>query len=118
MMNLLQAMFSTIVDTWHGPTMDVRSLVKAQNGKRVNSATPVRDENPYTDDIHRLEAALGHPLEKGDCIDFKLQDLLQIIPRKRRRIDAYRGLVSRLKNMGVTLTIKSNKTTHHQCHAE
>lgn len=118
-MNLLQAMFSTMVGAWRGPTVDVRAtILEAQKEKSVNSAPPVRDENPYADDIHRLEEALGHPLENGACIDFKLQDLLQIIPRKRRRIDAYRGLVSRLKNMGVTLTIKSNKTKHHQCYAE
>ena len=114
MINLLQAMFSTIVDTWHGPKWDVRSLVKAQDGKRVSSATPVKDDgqpkDPYAGDIHRLEAALGYPLENGACIEFKLQDLLQIVPRKRRRIDAYRGLVSKLDKMGVTLTIKSQKT--------
>ena len=115
-------MFSTIVDTWHGPKWDVRSLVKAQDGKRVSSATPVKDDgqpkDSYAGDIHKLEDALGHPLENGACIEFKLQDLLQIIPRKRRRIDAYRGLVSKLKNMGVTLKIKSQKSMHHQYHAK
>ena len=116
MMQLLQAMFSTIVDTWHGPKWDVRSLVKAQNGKSVSSATPVKDDgqpkDPYAGDIHRLEEALynGHPLESGSCINITLQELLQIVPRKRRRIDAFRGLVSKLKNMGVTLTIKSQKS--------
>ena len=116
MMQLLQAMFSSLTTTWHGPsTMDVRAAIpEAQPEKSVNSAPSARDdgqpEDPYADDIRRLEAALGHPLEKGACINFKLQDLLQIIPRKRRRIDAYRGLVSRLNKMGVTLTITSNKT--------
>lgn len=108
-------MFSTIVDTWRGPTVDVRAFIsEAQDGTSVNSAPPVRDDgqpkDPYAGDIHRLEEALGHPLEKGACIDFTLQDLLRIIPRRRRRIDAYRGLVSKLKNMGVTLTIKSQKS--------
>ena len=108
-------MFSTIAETWHGPTMDVRAAIpKAQKEKSVNGAQSARDdgqpEDPYADDIHRLEAALGFPLEKGVCIDFKLQDLLQIIERKRRRVDAFRGLVSRLRTMGVTLTITSNKT--------
>jgi hypothetical protein len=98
--------------------MDVRAAIhEAQEGKSINSAPSARDdgqpEDPYADDIHRLEAALGHPLEKGDCIDFKLQDLLQIIPRKRRRIDAYRGLVGRLNKMGVTLTINSQKSKHN-----
>lgn len=116
MFQLLQAMFSSIADTWRGPTMDVRAVIsEAQDGNNSISSTPsARDdgqpEDPYADDIHRLEAALGHPLEKGDCIDFKLQDLLQIIERRRRRVDAFRGLVSRLRTMGVTLTITSNKT--------
>ena len=115
MINLLQAMFSTIVDTWHGPTMDVRAAIhEAQEGKSIKSAPSTRydgqPEDPYAGDIYRLEAAIGHPLEKDDCIDFKLQDLLQIIPRKRRRIDAYRGLVGRLNKMGVKLTINSQKS--------
>ena len=123
-MNLLQAMFSTLFpEAWHGPKWDVRSLVKAQDEKSVSSATPVKDENPYAGgihrlenpyagDIHRLEEALhnGHPLESGSCINITLQELLKIVPRKRRRIDAYRGLVSKLKNIGVTLTIKSQKS--------
>ena len=110
MMQLLQAMFSTMVGAWRGPTVDVRAAILEVQDDSVNSAPPVRDENPYAGDIHRLEEALGHPLEKGACIDFKLQDLLQIIERRRRRVDAFRGLVSRLRTMGVTLTITSNKT--------
>ena len=107
-------MFSSMAETWHGPTMDVRATIpEAQKEKSVNSAPSVKGDDPYADDIHRLEAALGHPLEKGDCIDFKLQDLLQIIPRKRRRIEAYRGLVGRLNKMGVTLTINSQKSKHN-----
>lgn len=61
-------------------------------------------------DIRRLEAALGHPLEKGACINFKLQDILHIIPKKRRRVDSYRGLVGKLNKMGVKLTINSQKS--------
>lgn len=115
MFQLLQAMFSSIADTWRGPTMDVRAVIsEAQDGKSIKSAPSARydgqPEDPYAGDIYRLEAAIGHPLEKGDCIDFKLQDLLQIIPRKRRRIDAYRGLVGRLNKMGVKLTINSQKS--------
>ncbi len=116
MFQLLQAMFSSIADTWRGPTMDVRAIIsEAQDGKNSISSTPAaRDdgqpEDPYADDIHRLEAALGHPLEKGACINFKLQDILHIIPKKRRRVDSYRGLVGKLNKMGVKLTITSNKT--------
>lgn len=112
MMQLLQAMFSTIADTWHGSKWGARSPIKAQDEKSISSATPVRDDDPYAGDIDKLQNALfnGHPLENGTCIEIALQDLLQIIPKKRRRIDAYRGLVSRLNRMGVTLTINSQKS--------
>ena len=116
MFQLLQAMFSSIADTLRGPTMDVRAIIsEAQDGKNSISSTPAaRDdgqpEDPYADDIHRLEAPLGHPLEKGACINFKLQDILHIIPKKRRRVDSYRGLVGKLNKMGVKLTINSQKS--------
>ena len=122
MFNLLQAMFSTIADTWHGSKWDVRSLIKAQDEKRISGATSVNgnDNDPYAGDIDKLQNALfnGHPLENGACIDITLQDILQIIPKKRRRIDAYRGLVSRLNRMGVTLTINSQKTKRHDSELE
>ena len=116
MMRLLQAMFSSLTTTWHGPSpMDVRAAIhEVQEGKSINSAPSARDdgqpEDPYADDIRRLEAALGHPLEKGACINFKLQDILHIIPKKRRRVDSYRGLVGKLNKMGVKLTINSQKS--------
>ena len=112
-MQLLQAMFSSMAETWHGPTVDVRAAInEAQKEKSVNSAPSVKGDDPYADDIHRLEDALneGRPLDNGRCIEITLQDLLQIIPRKRRRIDAYRGLVGRLNKMGVKLTINSQKS--------
>ena len=120
MIQLLQAMFSTIADTWHGSKWDVRSLIKAQDEKSISSATPVRDDDPYAGDIDKLQNALfnGHPLDNGTCIEIALQDLLQIIPKKRRRIDAYRGLVSRLSRMGVTLTINSQKSKRHDSEFE
>ena len=122
MIQLLQAMFSTIADTWHGSKWDVRSLIKAQDEKSISSATLVNgnDNDPYADDIAKLQNALfnRHPLENGTCIDITLQDLLQIIPKKRRRIDAYRGLVSRLSRMGVTLTINSQKSKRHDSEFE
>ena len=109
---LLQSMFSTIAGAWRGPTVDVRAFISEAQDDNVNSAPPVKGDDPYAGDIRNLEMALfeGRPLDNGRCIEITLQDLLQIIPRKRRRIDAYRGLVSRLNKMGVTLTINSQKS--------
>ena len=121
MFQLLQAMFSTIAETWHGPTIDVRAAIpEAQDDSIVNSAPSVKETgnnkpvDQYADEIKKIEDELygGHQLLKsGTCIDITLQELLQIIPRRRRRIDAYRGLQRALsKRRGVTLRIKSNKT--------
>ena len=120
MFQLLQAMFSTIAGAWHGPTtMYVRAAIhEVQEEKSISSTPSVKGVDPYAGEIHRLEAALGYPLEKGACINFKLQDLLQIIPRKRRRVDAFRGLVSRLRTMGLTLTINSQKTKRYDSEFE
>ena len=121
MFQLLQAMFSTIAETWHGPTMNVRAAVpEAQKEKSVNGAPSVKETgnnkpvDQYADEIKKIEDELygGHQLLKsGTCIDITLQELLHLIPRKRRRVDAYRGLQRALsERRGVTLRIKSNKT--------
>ena len=108
---LVQAMFSSMGETWRQPKPDYRTVQAKTEEKSELSAASVKGD-PYADDIHRLEDALngGRPFEKGSCIEITLKDLLQIVERKRRRVDAYRGLVSRLNKMGVTLTITSNKT--------
>ena len=121
MFQLLQAMFSTIAETWHGSTMDVRAAIpEAQKEKSVNSASSVKETgnnkpvDQYADEIKKIEDELygGRQLLKsGTCIDITLQELLHIIPRRRRRVDAYRGLQRALsERRGVTLRIKSNKT--------
>ena len=111
---LLQSMFSTMVGAWRGPTVDVRAaIIKAQDDNSVSSAPPVKGDDPYAGEIHRLEEALGYPLENGACIEFKLQDLLRIVPRRRRRIDAYRGLVKELAGKGISLAITSNKSKNY-----
>lgn len=108
-------MFSTIAGAWRGPTVDVRAaIIKAQDDC-VNSAPPVKGDNLYAGDIRNLEMALfeGRPLESGSSINITLQNLLQICPRNRRRIDAYRGLVRELASRDISLTITSNKTRHY-----
>ena len=113
---LLQSMFSTMVGAWRGPSADMRAaIIKAQDDKNVNSAPPTVGDDSYAGDIRNLEVALfeGRPLESGSSINITLQNLLQICPRNRRRIDAYRGLVKELASRGISLTITSNKTRHY-----
>ena len=53
-------------------------------------------------------------LVKGKVINTTLKELLSILPRKRRRADAYKGLVSTLNQRGVTLNILSRKKSYEQ----
>ena len=47
-------------------------------------------------------------MKSGLCIELELSELLEILPRERRRKDAYDKLVKFLaEEMKITLTIKS-----------
>ena len=88
---------------------------------RQESATPDVIENcstphkpspeKYRKDIEALQERYGNSFSTGFCIEIPLKELLELCPRERHRKDAYHGLVSYLKNnLGITLTIKSQKT--------
>lgn len=115
MIQLLQALFSVMPETAQQPMNDFRRLCLEAEEKNELDAEPAdmdhrqQSVDPYADDIKRLGTEYG-PLIEGQHLTVQLQDLLAIIPRARRRIDAYNGLVKELANRGVTLTIKSRKT--------
>ena len=65
----------------------------------------------YQRDIEALRQKYGDAFKTGLCINLTLQEALSIMHRKRKRIDAYSGLVSYLKKeWNITLTITSQKT--------
>lgn len=72
----------------------------------------------FKDDIQRLQSYCGVELKSGLCIEIELSELLEILPRERRRKDSYDKLVKFLADeMKITLTIKSRnyankKKTH------
>ena len=117
MIQLMQALFSTMTEKVEQPMTDFRRLCLEAERKNELDAAPVdredeqQSEDPYADDIKKLKNALfdGHPLVSGSCINITLQELLKICQRKRRRKDAFRGLQKSLNKMGVTLNIKSRK---------
>ena len=62
----------------------------------------------FKDDVERLCKYCGVELRSGLCIEIELSELLEILPRERRRKDSYDKLVKFLANeMNVQLTIKS-----------
>ena len=114
MIQLLQALFSTMPETVQQPMTDFRRLcLEAEESKELDAAPDNMDdgqpESQYTGDIEKFEAEYG-PLTDGMSITVQLKDLLSLIPKKRRRIDAYRMLARELANRGVTLKIISRKT--------
>ena len=61
-------------------------------------------------DVEALEKYIGHSLENGLCIKVDLAELLTVIPRERKRADAYNTLRRFLKNeFNVELFINSRK---------
>lgn len=66
---------------------------------------------PIEQDVMFLKQYIGETgFKSGLCIEITLQDLLSVVPRKRRRTDAYTTLVKYLNNeYNITLTIKTNK---------
>ena len=114
MIQLMQALFSTMTETVQQPITDFRRLCLEAEGKSELNAAPAdmddgqQPENPYAGEIKRLEDEYG-PFANGMSITVELKKLLEICPRKRRRRDAYRSLQNALNKMGVTLNIKSRK---------
>ena len=114
MIQLLQALFSTMPETAQQPMTDFRRLCfEAEEKNELDAAPDNMDDgqqpgDPYTDEIKRLEAEYG-PFAEGMSITVELQKLLMICPRKRHRKDAYRGLQNEFNKMGMTLNIISQK---------
>ncbi|RHA95285.1 hypothetical protein DW910_16900 [Bacteroides eggerthii] len=83
-----------------------------QNSYVVKKAVPHEPiPEKYQRDIEALRQKYGDAFKTGLCINLTLQEALSIMHRKRKRIDAYSGLVSYLKKeWNITLTITSQKT--------
>ena len=62
----------------------------------------------FKDDIERLISYCGVELKSGFCIELELSELLEVVPRARRRKDSYDKLVKFLEaEMNIKLIIKS-----------
>ena len=76
----------------------------------VNKENTVIVPDKFKEDIEALENYIGRKLESGLCIKVDLSELLTVIPRERKRTDAYNTLVQYLKaEFGIDLIINSKK---------
>lgn len=106
-------MFENIITRILGA--ELRSATSNRLENAAPSVTVKKDSKPipekYKKDVEALRNKYGAAFKTGLCIELTLQEALFIMPRERRRIDAYFGLISYLKReQGITLTIKSQKT--------
>lgn len=80
--------------------------------KGSNKTSPKSIPEKYRKDVALLQSKYGDAFKTGFCIDLTLQEALSLMQRERKRVDAYSGLISYLKReLGITLTITSQKTT-------
>lgn len=72
----------------------------------------------FRSDIDALIAYIGaERFKSGLSIEVSLSELLDIVPRNRRRTDAYNALIKYLSDeRGITLTIKSQKLRYETIH--
>ena len=76
----------------------------------VNKENTVIVPDKFRKDIEALENYTGRKLESGLCIRVDLSELLTVIPRERKRTDAYNTLVQYLRDeFGIDLIINSKK---------
>lgn len=84
---------------------------KAEPDVIEEKTAEIRIPKKYQEDIETLKGIYQGDFKTGLCINLTLQNALKILPRERKRVDAYRGLVSFLKEkMGIELNIKSQKS--------
>lgn len=76
----------------------------------TNKVNTIIVPDKFKRDIEALETYIGRKLESGLCIKVDLYELLTVIPRERKRTDAYKTLVKFLKDeFGIDLIINSKK---------
>ena len=77
----------------------------------VSEKTGSKHNGKYEQDITALREKFGNSFITGLCIKITLKEALGMMPRNRKRVDAYYGLTRYLQEeYGITLTIYSQKT--------
>ena len=85
---------------------------KADMPERRNAPIKVESVSPgkrnYDEDIENLKQKYGDLADRQ--ITIELEELLSLVPRQRKRADAYVGLQGALKRFNCDLHITSRKT--------
>ncbi len=96
----------SLFDGLEPPTGRLESVLPDVIAQKEDATVIIPEK--FKDDIQRLISYCGVELRSGLCIEIELSELLEILPRERRRKDAYDKLVKFLaEEMNIKLNIKS-----------
>lgn len=102
-------LFSALFGINSRPDLERQQEAVPVGVERENSKIEKKDKYEDEDEVNALARHFGG-LQAGTGLCITLQELLALIPRQRKRRDAYRRLVSYLKDTyKIELTIKSRK---------
>lgn len=78
-----------------------------ENNSTIETMVPMR----FQQDVQTLKEMYGDRFLSGLCIELTLQDALSVLPRDRKRTDAYKTLQAWLSDtLNINLVIISRKT--------
>ena len=103
--NLIEKLFGVVKNSSQPKRYDLAGIQE----DRPNPPAPVM---MYEDPEIEILAREFGPMTEGKVIEIRLSDLLQILPRTRRKADAYNSLRKRLEALGVQLRVISRVNNH------
>ena len=102
-------MFKTIIQVLNGDSMFSSSHEPAATHVIAKDSTPTIPVK-FRNDIETLRHHFGKDFVEGLEIKLSLKEALVLLPRDRKRTDAYTSLACWMKdNLGITLTISRRK---------
>lgn len=107
-MNFLHSA-SHLLDLGRRP-VEVQESLESPSVEPVNERTSTEQHDP---ELEILENEFGK-LHDGMKIEIDLHSLLDLIPRDRRKADAYKGLRSKLSKHGVEFIITSGHSKNKE----
>lgn len=97
-------------DTAAGDDIKERAVTEESFVPAIRESEPVPEMKDDIDPEILLLSKTYGPLTNGMKIELSLQEALQLFPRQRKRSDAYKGLIKKVKEQfNVELTIGTKK---------
>ena len=104
-------MFESLLKIVTGDRRIVDSSEQAAVAQEQKTAKTVKAK--FTYDFNALKG-IGCDIKEGGMVSMELKDALVLMPRDRKRVDAYKALTEYLdKEFGFKLIINSQKTKRH-----